>query len=226
MGRIKIYFKGLENYMFDEDFDSKLSYRLFEKIRRIFHNSRFRNFHYYTFSKFIIENKLIYYDDIISRDGVVSVIVSSVDDVFLRTLVCKFLEGESLELNDNTLRLVKLEVLDNPDFSEGKASLITLSPIFLNNRVITGDLGDVLKNILVDKYCRYFNMNTCDYDCEFYSKNEVYDYYMTYGESSFYYNYYYNVDIIMIAHPRLIHFAYDVGLGDNNHKGFGMMELY
>lgn len=49
---------------------------------------------------------------------------------------------------------------------------------------------------------------------------------MTYGEANFYYDYYYHVDIIMVAHPRLIRFAYDTGLGDNTHQGFGMLELY
>ena len=225
MGRIKIYLQGLENYRFGEDFDSKLSYLLFDKINMIFHNSRFRNFYYYTFSKFNIENPLDL-DENISYDGVVSVIISSVNDTFLRTLIYKFLEGESLKFDNNDLRLVKLKILENPDFNDGKASLITISPIFLHNCVITGDLGDVLKELLFEKYCRYFNVDRCDYDCEFYSKNEVYDYYMTYGEASFYYDYYYHVDIIMVAHPSLIRFAYDTGLGDNNHQGFGMLELY
>ena len=104
MGRIKIYLQGLENYRFGEDFDSKLSYLLFDKINMIFHNSRFRNFYYYTFSKFNIENPLDL-DENISYDGVVSVIISSVNDTFLRTLKIRVISPAPRKNTKNSLKI-------------------------------------------------------------------------------------------------------------------------
>lgn len=83
MSRIKIYLQGFKNYRFDNDFESHLTYLFYEKIKRLFAKSKFRNFHFYTFSKFVVEDAVTNNNQgILSESGIVSVTVSSVDEVF------------------------------------------------------------------------------------------------------------------------------------------------
>lgn len=122
MGRVKVFFKGLPNYRFNSDFDDKFSYLFYDKVMNLFKESKFRDFQFFTFSNFTIENSYLFENGFLSKDGIVSFIISSVDDVFLRTLISAFVMGESLIFFDNELKLIKLEFITSPDFKSGKGS--------------------------------------------------------------------------------------------------------
>lgn len=212
MSRVKIYFKGYENKNLQHDYDDYLSYLFYRKVNDLFNGTKFEDFKFYTFSAFRIERKAI------------SVIVSSVDEIFLRSLVSAFVMGESIYFNNCKLELDKVEFLEKIPLINGEASFITISPIFLSDCLVIDNLGDILEDILIKNFCEYFNLETCRFYCDFYSRH---DHYGTYIEDKgLFKDYYYNIDIVMKGSPELIAFAYDVGLGNNNHHGFGMLDIY
>ena len=226
MTRVKISFKGFENFLFKKDFDDHLSYLFYDKVNSLFAGTKFDNFKFFTFSDFTIENFKNLGDNFLSKDGVISFIVSSVDDVFLRSLISAFIMGESIDFKVNKLIILSVSFLPTPDFSNGKGSFVTISPIFLSECVILGNLGEILSDILVNNYCQYFNLDDCPYKCEFYSRKELYGSYVTSEKNDLFYDYYYNMDVVIKGSPELISFAYDVGLGIKNNHGFGMLDLY
>lgn len=226
MTRVKVYFKGLKNYIFKNNFDDHLSYLFHKKVCDLFEGTKFDNFKFFTFSDFTIENFNTIGENFLTKDGVISFTISSIDEVFLRSLISRFIMGESLQFYDNKLVIDRLRFLPKPSFIGGKGSFVTISPIFLNNCVVTGNLGDILEDSLINSYCQYFKLPQCSFSCEFFSRNEHYGNYVTSEENDLFYNYYYNMDIVLRGSPELISFAYDVGLGNNNNQGFGMLDLY
>lgn len=226
MTRVKICFKGFTNYLFKSDFDDSLSYLFYSKVNSLFKDTKFDNFKFFTFSDFTIENFYTIGDNFLSKDGVISFIVSSVDDVFLRSLISAFIMGETINYQGNKMSMFNVSFLPKPDFSAGKGSFVTISPIFLSDCFVMGNLGDILSDILIEKYCEYFNLKKCHHICEFYSRKELYDSYVTSKKNDMFYDYYYHIDIVIKGSPELISFAYDVGLGNMNNKGFGMLDLY
>lgn len=226
MTRVKVYFKGLKNYVFKSNFDDHLSYLFHKKVCDLFKGTKFDNFKFFTFSDFTIENFNTIGENFLTKDGVISFTISSIDDVFLRSLISQFIMGESLEFYDNTLLIDRLMFLPKPNFIGGRGSFVTISPIFLSNCIVTGNLGDILEDSLINNYCQYFKLPHCSFSCEFYSRNDHYGNFVTSEKNDLFYNYYYNMDIVLKGSPELISFAYDVGLGNNNNQGFGMLDLY
>ncbi|SDA36991.1 hypothetical protein, partial [Methanobrevibacter millerae] len=143
MSRVKIYFKGYENKNLQHDYDDYLSYLFYRKVNDLFNGTKFEDFKFYTFSAFRIERKAI------------SVIVSSVDEIFLRSLVSAFVMGESIYFNNCKLELDKVEFLEKIPLINGEASFITISPIFLSDCLVIDNLGDILEDILIKNFCEY-----------------------------------------------------------------------
>lgn len=225
MSRVKVHFKGLKDFVFKKDFDDHLSFLFHKKVCEIFKDTKFNNFEFFTFSNFTIENFINIGDGFLTKDGIISFIISSIDETFLRSLISAFVIGESINFYGNEFFLINLSFLPKPDFHKGFASFVTISPIFLNNCLVTGNLGDILEDILINNYCKYFNLMHCSYSCEFYSRKEHYDYFQTDIDDLFH-DYYYDMDLVIKGDIELISFAYDVGLGNSNNKGFGMLKLY
>jgi CRISPR-associated endoribonuclease Cas6 len=134
--------------------------------------------------------------------------------------------GESITYFDNELMICDVKFLPKPSFHEGKGSFVTISPIFLSDCVVMGNLGEILSDILTNNFCQYFNLSQCPYRCDFYSRKDLYGSYVTSEKNDLFYDYYYNMDVVLKGNPELISFAYDVGLGNKNNQGFGMLELY
>ena len=212
LSRVKIYFKGYASRNIQRNFDDYMSYLFHEKVNELFRGTEFEDFRFFTFSGFRIENRIINF------------IVSSVSDEFIRMLVSAFVMGESIIFNNSKLEIFKAEFLPRPILKNGEASFITASPIFLADCLVMDNLGDILEDLLIQNFCDYFNRQRGDLHCEFYSRH---DHYGTYSEESeTFRNYYYNIDIVMKGSPELIAFAYDVGLGNSNNQGFGMLDIY
>jgi len=226
MARVKVSFKGFENYIFKSDFDDYLSYLFYNKVNEFFKGTKFDHFKFFTFSDFNLEDFKTIGDNFLSKDGVISFIISSVDEVFLRSLISAFIMGESITYLENELRICDVKFLPKPSFREGKGSFVTISPIFLSDCVVMGNLGEILSDILTNNFCQYFNLSQCPYKCEFYSRKDLYGSYVTSEKNDLFYDYYYNIDVVLKGSPELISFAYDVGLGNKNNQGFGMLELY
>lgn len=49
MTRVKVSFKGFENYIFKSDFDDYLSYLFYNKVNEFFRGTKFDNFKFFTF---------------------------------------------------------------------------------------------------------------------------------------------------------------------------------
>ena len=217
LSRVKIYFKGYTNNNIQSNFDDNLSYLFHQKVNDLFEGTNFENFKFFTFSEFKFEN------------GIINFIVSSVNDEFLRKLFSAFVMGEIIFFNSCMLEIYKVEFLPKPMFNKGKFSFITISPIFLDNCLVMDNLGDILEDLLIKKFCDYYNLKTCPLYCDFYSRHECYDVYSedngmfvqkgNIGKSKV-------IDIVMKGSPDLIAFAYDVGLGNKNNHGFGMLDIY
>ena len=212
LSRVKIYFKGYTNNNIQSNFDDNLSYLFHQKVNDLFEGTNFENFKFFTFSEFKLEN------------GIINFIVSSVNEEFLRKLVSAFVMGEIIFFNNCMLEIYKVEFLLKPIFNKGKFSFITISPIFLDNCLIKDNLGDILEDLLINKFCNYYNLKTCPLYCDFYSRHECYDVYSE--DNGMFKDYYYTIEIVMKGSPELIAFAYDVGLGNKNNYGFGMLDIY
>ena len=212
MSRVKIYFRGYASRNIQRNFDDYMSYLFHEKVNELFMGTDYEDFKFFTFSGFHIEK------------GIINFVVSSVSDEFLRMMVSAFVMGENIIFNKSKLELVKAEFLPRKIHGSDEASFITASPIFLADCIVMDNLGDILEDLLIDNFCEYFNRERGHLHCDFYSRH---DHYGTYSEESGdFRNYYYNIDIVMKGSPELIAFAYDVGLGNNNNQGFGMLDIY
>ena len=108
MSRVRLYFKGLRNFEFPRNYDDMLFYIFVSKIKGfIKDNMDYEDFDFYTFSNFELNNVQSYDKSFVSQDGIVSVVVSSVDEDFLRDLVSFFFVHVVLDLEGNLLSLFK-----------------------------------------------------------------------------------------------------------------------
>ena len=130
MSRVRLYFKGLRNFEFPRNYDDKLSYIFVSKIKGFIKDTvDYRDFDFYTFSNFELNNVQSYDKSFVSPDGIVSVVVSSVDEDFLRDLVSFFVHVV-LDLEGNLLSLFKFVFLDDVNRFYGECNFICISPVF------------------------------------------------------------------------------------------------
>lgn len=229
MSRVRLYFKGLRNFEFPRNYDDMLSYIFVSKIKGFIKDTvDYRDFDFYTFSNFELNNVQSYDKSFISQDGIVSVVVSSVDENFLRDLVSFFVHVV-LDLEGNLLSLFKFVFLDDVNRFYGECNFICISPVFLKHFSVNGDMFSYLERSLVDRFCKYNNIREidCDYFCEIRTHGDVFQRYMDYRfEEDNFRDFYYIFDCFIVGDDELIKFAYDAGLGDNTNNGFGMLDLY
>ena len=74
---------------------------------------------------------------------------------------------------------------------------------------------------MVQDYCEYYNVDYDWLNCEMGTVGDVFRHFVDDLSGDFY-----MMDLFIQADSELISFAYDKGLGDDTHKGFGMLDLY
>lgn len=215
--RFKVYLNAEDNY-FPANFDDILASAIYGLLNSI-SKEYFDNFKFYNFSYFNLENSYSCDDgSYYARDGNVSFIVSSVNDDFLRLFISKLiLEGVCCE--NNHLNVSGIKLLDTPDFTKNNV-FITASPIQVNIFKCNNDLLKYLTDLLLSNYDKvygkYSNPSLNIYVGDLFEK------YNSLNEDSC--NYYY-MQVILEGDIELIRFAWDIGLGESNFKGFGMLGL-
>ena len=228
MPRVRLYFKGLNSFKFPKNYDDILSSMFVNKIDNFIENSpSFKNFNYYTFSNFVIEQSAPDEDDMLySVEGIVSVVISSISEEFLRKLVAFLVDGNNLHFQKNILYLVRFEFIQEVEFIRGEADFICVCPIYLKNYPDDGDLFSYIENLLIENYCRYYNLEVDQVYCEITTHGDLFQKFINQDDFSRFKDCFYMLDLNIVGDSGLISFAYDVGLGDDTDMGFGMLDLY
>ena len=197
-----------------------------------------KSFKFFTFFQIYIPKRRIVKDGIIAKDGVISFYISSPNDFLIKSLVDGFLEDLEISFQNQKLTIQKIEALKTPEFSS-KNEFKTLAPIIVRTKKeIDGELKiwdlapsdkffKSLENNLIKKYIKFNNLTKTDKKINIYSdmnfvKRKRIS--INKGNATTHHRAY-MMDLILEGDLDLIEFAYDVGIGETNSMGFGMVKL-
>lgn len=239
--RLEIILKGKNNFKVPFNYNHILSAIIYNKIADLnfaneLHSSK--SFKFFTFSQIYIPKRRIVKDGIIAKDGVISFYISSPNDFLIKSLVDGFLEDLEISFQNQKLTIQKIEALKTPEFSS-KSEFKTLAPIIVRTKEeIDGELKiwdlapsdkffKSLENNLIKKYIKFNNLTKTDKKINIYSdmnfvKRKRIS--INKGNATTHHRAY-MMDLILEGDLDLIEFAYDVGIGEKNSMGFGMVKL-
>lgn len=239
--RLEIILKGKNNFKVPFNYNHILSAIIYNKIADLnfaneLHSSK--SFKFFTFSQIYIPKRRIVKDGIIAKDGVISFYISSPNDFLIKSLVDGFLEDLEISFQNQKLTIQKIEALKTPEFSS-KSEFKTLAPIIVRTKKeIDGELKiwdlapsdkffKSLENNLIKKYIKFNNLTKTDKKINIYSdmnfvKRKRIS--INKGNATTHHRAY-MMDFILEGDLDLIEFAYDVGIGEKNSMGFGMIKL-
>lgn len=239
--RLEIILKGKNNFKVPFNYNHILSAIIYNKIADLnfaneLHSSK--SFKFFTFSQIYIPKRRIVKDGIIAKDGAISFYISSPNDFLIKSLVDGFLEDLEISFQNQKLTIQKIEALKTPKFSS-KSEFKTLAPIIVRTKKeIDGELKiwdlapsdkffKSLENNLIKKYIKFNNLTKTDKKINIYSdmnfvKRKRIS--INKGNATTHHRAY-MMDIILEGDLDLIEFAYDVGIGEKNSMGFGMIKL-
>lgn len=239
--RLEIILKGKNNFKVPFNYNHILSAIIYNKIADLnfaneLHSSK--SFKFFTFSQIYIPKRRIVKDGIIAKDGVISFYISSPNDFLIKSLVDGFLEDLEISFQNQKLTIKKIEALKTPEFSS-KSEFKTLAPIIVRTKKeIDGELKiwdlapsdkffKSLENNLIKKYIKFNNLTKTDKKINIYSdmnfvKRKRIS--INKGNATTHHRAY-MMDLILEGDLNLIEFAYDVGIGEKNSMGFGMVKL-
>lgn len=239
--RLEIILKGKNNFKVPFNYNHILSAIIYNKIADLnfaneLHSSK--SFKFFTFSQIYIPKRRIVKDGIIAKDGVISFYISSPNDFLIKSLVDGFLEDLEISFQNQKLTIQKIEALNTPEFSS-KSEFKTLAPIIVRTKKeIDGELKiwdlapsdkffKSLENNLIKKYIKFNNLTKTDKKINIYSdmnfvKRKRIS--INKGNATTHHRAY-MMDLILEGDLDLIEFAYDVGIGEKNSMGFGMIKL-
>ncbi len=239
--RLEIILKGKNNFKVPFNYNHILSAIIYNKIADLnfaneLHSSK--SFKFFTFSQIYIPKRRIVKDGIIAKDGVISFYISSPNDFLIKSLVDGFLEDLEISFQNQKLTIQKIEALKTPEFSS-KSEFKTLAPIIVRTKKeINGELKiwdlapsdkffKSLENNLIKKYIKFNNLTKTDKKINIYSdmnfvKRKRIS--INKGNATTHHRAY-MMDLILEGDLNLIEFAYDVGIGEKNSMGFGMIKL-
>lgn len=239
--RLEIILKGKNNFKVPFNYNHILSAIIYNKIADLnfaneLHSSK--SFKFFTFSQIYIPKRRIVKDGIIAKDGVISFYISSPNDFLIKSLVDGFLEDLEISFQNQKLTIQKIEALKNPEFSS-KSEFKTLAPIIVRTKKeIDGELKiwdlapsdkffKSLENNLIKKYIKFNNLTKTDKKINIYSDmNFVKRKRISINkDNATTHHRAYMMDLILEGDLDLIEFAYDVGIGEKNSMGFGMVKL-
>lgn len=239
--RLEIILKGKNNFKVPFNYNHILSAIIYNKIADLnfaneLHSSK--SFKFFTFSQIYIPKRRIVKDGIIAKDGVISFYISSPNDFLIKSLVDGFLEDLEISFQNQKLTIQKIEALKTPEFSS-KSEFKTWAPIIVRTKKeIDGELKiwdlapsdkffKSLENNLIKKYIKFNNLTKTDKKINIYSdmnfvKRKRIS--INKGNATTHHRAY-MMDLILEGDLDLIEFAYDVGIGEKNSMGFGMIKL-
>lgn len=239
--KLEIILKGKNNFKVPFNYNHILSAIIYNKIADLnfaneLHSSK--SFKFFTFSQIYIPKRRIVKDGIIAKDGVISFYISSPNDFLIKSLVDGFLEDLEISFQNQKLTIQKIEALKTPEFSS-KSEFKTLAPIIVRTKKeIDGELKiwdlapsdkffKSLENNLIKKYIKFNNLTKTDKKINIYSdmnfvKRKRIS--INKGNATTHHRAY-MMDLILEGDLDLIEFAYDVGIGEKNSMGFGMIKL-
>lgn len=239
--RLEIILKGKNNFKVPFNYNHILSAIIYNKIADLnfaneLHSSK--SFKFFTFSQIYIPKRRIVKDGIIAKDGVISFYISSPNDFLIKSLVDGFLEDLEISFQNQKLTIQKIEALKTPKFSS-KSEFKTLAPIIVRTKKeIDGELKiwdlapsdkffKSLENNLIKKYIKFNNLTKTDKKINIYSDmNFVKRKRISINkDNATTHHRAYMMDLILEGDLDLIEFAYDVGIGEKNSMGFGMVKL-
>ena len=238
--RLKINLKAKNNFKVPFNYNHIVSSIIYNKIIDLdlaheLHTSN--TFKFFNFSQLNIPKRKIVKDGIISRNGVINFYLSSPNDLLIKNIVNGFIDNLEIKFQNETLLVEKIEALRIPDFKE-KSEFITLSPINIRDtQEIDGKLKRVdlspsdkffkgIETNLIKKYCKFNDLESTVKEINVYSEMaNVKRKRITIpkGPNTTYHRAY-MMDLILEGDFDLIKFAYDVGLGEKNSMGFGMIK--
>lgn len=238
--RLKINLKAKNNFKVPFNYNHIVSSIIYNKIMDLdlahkLHTSN--TFKFFNFSQLNIPKRKIVKDGIISRNGVINFYLSSPNDLLIKNIVNGFVDNLEIKFQNETLLVEKIEALRIPDFKE-RSEFITLSPINIRDtQEIDGKLKRVdlspsdkffkgIETNLIKKYCKFNDLETTAKEINVYSEMaNVKRKRITIpkGPNTTYHRAY-MMDLILEGDFDLIKFAYDVGLGEKNSMGFGMIK--
>ena len=237
--RLKINLKSENNFKVPFNYNHILSSIIYNKIADLdlankIHDSN--SFKFFNFSQINIKKRKLVKDGIIARDGRISFYLSSPDDLLVKNLVSGFVDDLEINFKNDKLIVEKIEALKTPDFRE-ISEFKTLSPINIrDSKEIDGKVKRIdlapsdkffkgIENNLIKKYCIFNNIENTDKKISAYSEMaHVKRKRITIpkGPNTTYHRAY-MMDLILEGDTDLIKFAYDVGVGEKNSMGFGML---
>ena len=239
--RLEIILKGKNNFKVPFNYNHILSAIIYNKIADLnfaneLHSSK--SFKFFTFSQIYIPKRRIVKDGIIAKDGVISFYISSPNDFLIKSLVDGFLEDLEISFQNQKLTIQKIEALKTPEFSS-KSEFKTLAPIIVRTKKeIDGELKiwdlapsdkffKSLENNLIKKYIKFNNLTKTDKKINIYSDmNFVKRKRISINkDNATTHHRAYMMDLILEGDLDLIEFDYDVGIGEKNSMGFGMVKL-
>ena len=223
LARARLFFKGSNTFKFSKDYEDILASIFLNKINKFIETEPlFKNFNFFTFSYFIIEQAEEHGTYTISENGIVSVVISSISEEFLRKFIAFLVNGNNLHLKNNTLSLFKFDIFEEVSFDLNESNFITVAPILLKDFPKDVNLFVFLENLLINNYCAYYKLENNTVYCEITTNGDKFQKFIDYKNNF----HYYMLDIVIRGDKGLLSFAYDVGLGEDTHKGCGMLDLY
>ena len=237
--RLKINLKSENNFKVPFNYNHILSSIIYNKIADLdlankIHDSN--SFKFFNFSQINIKKRKLVKDGIIARDGRISFYLSSPDDLLVKNLVSGFVDDLEINFKNDKLIVEKIEALKTPDFRE-ISEFKTLSPINIrDSKEIDGKVKRIdlapsdkffkgIENNLIKKYCIFNNIENTDKKISAYSEMAHVNrkrITIPKGPNTTYHRAY-MMDLILEGDTDLIKFAYDVGVGEKNSMGFGML---
>lgn len=238
--RLKINLKAKNNFKVHFDYNHILSSIIYNKIQDLdfayeLHTSN--TFKFFNFSQLNIPKRKIVEDGIIAKNGKINFYISSPNDILIKNLVNGFVDDLEIKFQNEKLIVEKIEALKTPDFSE-KSEFKTISPINVRDtQKIDGEMKRIdlapsdkffkaIETNLIKKYCIFNSLESTDKRIKAYSemanvkrKRII----IPKGPNTTYHRAY-MMDLILEGDIDLIKFAYDVGLGEKNSMGFGMIK--
>lgn len=238
--RLKINIKSKNNFKVPFNYNHIVSSIIYNKIDDLdlahkLHSSN--SFKFFNFSQLNIPNRKIAKDGIISKNGKINFYLSSPDDLLIKNLVNGFVDDLEIKFKNETLIVEKIEALRTPDFKE-ISNFKTLSPINIRD---SQEIDEKIKRVdlppndkffrgietnLIKKYCVYNDIESTGKKIKVYSEMaNVKRKRITIpkGPNTTYHRAY-MMDLVLEGDTDLIEFAYDVGLGEKNSMGFGMIK--
>lgn len=237
--RLKIHLKAKNNFKVPFNYNHIVSSIIYNKIidLNLAHELHSSNtFKFFNFSQLNIPKRKITKDGIISKNGIINFYLSSPNDLLIKNIVNGFVDNLEVKFKNETLNVTKIEALKTPEFRE-KSEFKTLSPIIIRDmQKIDGKTKRVdlapsdnffngIKANLNKKYCKFNDIEETDKKIKVYSEMaNVKRKRITIpkGPNTTYHRAY-MMDLILEGNLDLIEFAYDVGLGEKNSMGFGMI---